>query len=120
MPQRRGASDLVMPSKVNGMLASGRPIVATAMPRTALANLVEPHGLVVPPEDGEALAVAIANLAAKPALRAELGRAARAFAEQQLSTERVLGAFERRLRTDVAGTPVAEAAEATERSSHAA
>jgi len=30
LPQRADAADLVMPSKLTGMLASGRPVVATA------------------------------------------------------------------------------------------
>jgi colanic acid biosynthesis glycosyl transferase WcaI len=100
LPQRRGASDLVMPSKLVGMLASGRPIVATAEPRTTLAEIVEPHGLVVPPEDPQAMALAISTLLGAPQDRARLGRAARSFAEQYLAPDRVLGPFERRLRTD--------------------
>jgi colanic acid biosynthesis glycosyl transferase WcaI len=101
MPQRRGASDLVMPSKLVGMLASGRPVVATAELGTALADVVEPHGLVVPPEDADSMAAAISLLLARPQLRAALGRAARMFAERFLGTELVLGAFERRLRLEV-------------------
>jgi colanic acid biosynthesis glycosyl transferase WcaI len=101
MPQRRGASDLVMPSKLVGMLASGRPIVATAEPGTALADMVEPHGLVVPPEDAEAMAAAISMLCGAPSLRKRLGLAARRFAESNLSKDRVLGGFERRLRMEV-------------------
>ena len=36
LPQRLGAADLVMPSKLTGMLASGRPVAVTASPGTQL------------------------------------------------------------------------------------
>lgn len=51
LPQRADAADLVMPSKLTGMLASARPVVATAKPGTELATVVQSCGLVVPPED---------------------------------------------------------------------
>jgi hypothetical protein len=94
LPQSPGAEDLVMPSKLSGMLASGRPVVATCRPDTELASVVNQAGLVVPPEDGGALALAIEQLAHAPALRAELGAAGRAYAESQLMTEAVLGRFD--------------------------
>src|SRR3546814_1609320 len=34
LPQRADAADLVMPSKLGGMLASGRPVIAGAHPGT--------------------------------------------------------------------------------------
>ena len=40
LPQRADAADLVMPSKLTGMLASGRPVLATAHPGTELALVV--------------------------------------------------------------------------------
>jgi colanic acid biosynthesis glycosyl transferase WcaI len=105
MPQRGGASDLVMPSKLLGMLASGRPVVATADSNTALADAVEPHGLVVPPDNAEAFATAIASLADAPQMRVRLGRIARLYAERVLARERVLKTFERRLRNELVVVP---------------
>ncbi len=52
----------------------------------------------MPPDDVEALAGAIKRLAASPALRAELGAAARAYAEATLSAAAVLSRFDARLR----------------------
>ena len=48
-----------MPSKLTGMLASARAVVATAKPGTELASVVQSCGLVVPPEDPAALAQAV-------------------------------------------------------------
>ncbi len=47
LPQRADAADLVMPSKLTGMLASGRPVLATAHLGTELANVVNGSPLPV-------------------------------------------------------------------------
>jgi len=100
LPQRADAADLVMPSKLTGMLASGRPTVATAHPGTELAQVVQGVGLLVPPEDGAALAQAVATLAADAPLRTQLGLAARQYAELRLQRDAVLAAFEAALCID--------------------
>jgi colanic acid biosynthesis glycosyl transferase WcaI len=97
LPQRAGAADLVMPSKLTGMLASGRAILATASPETQLSCVLEGCGLVVPPESPEMVAEGLRRLADDAALRERLGRAARAYAEQRLDKERVLTRFEEEL-----------------------
>jgi colanic acid biosynthesis glycosyl transferase WcaI len=71
LPQRADAADLVMPSKLTGMLASGRPIVVTAHPGTEVARVVEGCGLVVEPERPEVFADAIAALASDLELRVQ-------------------------------------------------
>lgn len=94
LPQRADAADLVLPSKLAGMLASGRPVVATAHPGTELARLAVRCGRVVAPGDGLALAAAIDELAADPATRDALGAAGRAWAERHLDRDAVLGRWE--------------------------
>ena len=99
LPQRADAADLVMPSKLTGMLASARPVIATANLGTELAQVVQGCGLVVPPEDPQALADAIFKLAADAALRKQLGKAGRAYAVQHMDREAVLKSFEAKLMT---------------------
>lgn len=94
LPQRADAADLVMPSKLTGMLASGRPVVATAHAGTEVARVVDGRGLVVPPEDATAFASAIATLADDAALRARCGAEARRYAEENLDQDAVLRRFE--------------------------
>ncbi len=59
LPQHRGAADLVLPSKLSGMLASGRPIVATADPGSELYDILTEVALLTPAGDAAALAEAI-------------------------------------------------------------
>lgn len=94
LPQRADAADIVMPSKLTGMLASGRPVVATAYEGTELASVVTGCGLVVPPERVQAFADAINMLANDQELRAKLGKAGRAYAEANLDRDMILGRFE--------------------------
>lgn len=97
LPQRADAADLVMPSKLTGMLASGRPVVATAHSNTELANAVLGCGLVVKPEQPQAFADAIQLLAHDAGLRIRLGLAGRAYAEKNLDRDVVLARFEAEL-----------------------
>jgi colanic acid biosynthesis glycosyl transferase WcaI len=97
LPQRVEAEDLVMPSKLTGMLASGRAVVASSRAHTELANVLRGSGLLVEPGDGNAFALAIQNLAANEEMRKKLGAAGRIYAEKQLDKEKILRAFEERL-----------------------
>jgi colanic acid biosynthesis glycosyl transferase WcaI len=94
LPQRTGAADLVMPSRLTGMLASGRPVIATADPGTQVAAVVEGRGLVVRTEDTAALHAAVSRLVEDEELRLQLGRAAREYAVENLSKQQVLKRFE--------------------------
>jgi colanic acid biosynthesis glycosyl transferase WcaI len=97
LPQRSDAEDLVMPSKLTGMLASGRPVVATARPGTQLWRDLDGRGMVTSPGDVEAFAAALVQLADDPGLRRSLGQAGRNYAVQHLDREEILGRFERAL-----------------------
>ena len=59
LPQEAGTADLLLPSKLGGMLASGRPIVVTTEAGTELAEFLGETCRRTPPGDGAALAAAI-------------------------------------------------------------
>lgn len=94
LPQRGGAADLVLPSKLTNMLASGRPVVATAAPGSGLAGEVEGAGIVTPPEDADAMAAAVERLIAEPERRRALGETARRYAVERWSIEENINRLE--------------------------
>ena len=93
LPQRAEAADLVLPSKLTGMLASGRPVVAMAAENTGLAHEVAGCGMAVAP-DADAMTRAILTLAADPDLRRTFGAAARLRAETRWKKSAIIGEFE--------------------------
>ncbi len=94
LPQIAGTADLVMPSKLLGMLASGKPVIATANHGTEIETVVRQTGRVVPPGDTQALCQAILNLAELPQLRAELGKKGRKLVCEKWSMDGILADFE--------------------------
>ena len=87
LPQLRGAADLVMPSKLAAMLASGRPVIAAADPGTELSAVLRGLGIVTEPECADGFARAIEGLADDRALRHALGAASRSYAEKHLDAQ---------------------------------
>lgn len=94
LPQRADAADLVLPSKLAAMLASARPIVATAAPGTGVALAVEGAGQVVPPGDAAAFAAAIVHLLDEPDLARAQGERGRERALAEWDREAILLRFE--------------------------
>jgi len=94
--QRRAAAGANLPSKIATYLASGRPVIASIDDRTSAAELLRESGgaLLVEPESPRALADAMERLRSDPALRVDLGRRARSFAERRLGKEQSLTQLE--------------------------
>lgn len=97
LPQLADAADLVMPSKLTGIMASGRPVVATADEGTQLAVVVAGRGLITAPGHVDAFARAVSRLAYDHGLRLQMGEEARAYATTHLNRDDVLLRFERSL-----------------------
>jgi colanic acid biosynthesis glycosyl transferase WcaI len=103
LPQRADAADLVMPSRLTGMLSSGRPVLATATEGTQVARVVgggtgvDACGVVVPAADEYALHEAARQLIEDSAIRARLGANGRRYAVEYLGKQQVLERFERDL-----------------------
>lgn len=97
LPQTAGAADLVMPSKLTGMVASGRPVVATATSDTELARVVANFGIVTPPGDIDAFAAAIMRLVNDSVARASFGVQARQYATIHLDYVTTMRRFEQEI-----------------------
>lgn len=90
LPQRAAAEDLVLPSKLGAILASGRPVVATARRGSDVAKFADCGGLVVPPGDTVAFEEAIRGLLGDADLRRQMGAAGRALAVGQWEREAIM------------------------------
>ncbi|MDB5682909.1 MAG: colanic acid biosynthesis glycosyltransferase WcaI [Sphingomonas bacterium] len=98
LPQLEGAADLVLPSKLTNMLASGRPVVATAAPGTGLAEEVQGCGLISTPGDPDRFARAIETLMDDAPFYAGAAREARLRAERSWSKDTILRRLDRWVR----------------------
>ena len=110
LPQRPDAAELVMPSKLGAMLASGRPIVAMVATESPVGRSLSACGCITPPGDAPAAAHALQKLADDPNERQRLGALAREAA-MAVAEDVVLGAQETRL-TELVAMPRAARAEA--------
>jgi glycosyltransferase involved in cell wall biosynthesis len=79
---KSGLEGFIVPSKVYGILAAGRPYIAATDPSSEPAQIARESGcgLVAAPGDPAALADAIATLYGDPAMTREMGARARLVA----------------------------------------
>jgi colanic acid biosynthesis glycosyl transferase WcaI len=94
--QRQQVVSFNMPSKTQLLLASGRPIIASVPLNGSAAQVVAQSqgGIVVPPEQPEALAQAVLKLYQNQDYGAQLGNQGRAYAMEQYRFEGSLQAYE--------------------------
>ncbi|MFI6011632.1 glycosyltransferase [Streptomyces sp. NPDC051243] len=87
--QRASVVDMSLPSKLTSYFASGRPVVASVAPHGGTAQEVRRAGagLVVRPEDPEALHDAVAELIRDPERSAALGARGPAYVRERLSPQ---------------------------------
>lgn len=93
---RPGASELSLPSKLYEIMASGRPVIASAEPDSDVARLVQSAegGFVVAPGRADLLADAVMQLAADPARRVTLGERGRRFVTEHHSLAAAVDRYE--------------------------
>jgi len=107
VPDLLGAADLVLltsssegvPQAVTQALGLGVPVVATAVGGVPELVIHERTGLLVPPENAQATAEAIARLADDPVLAARLGEEGRRHVMAEFSLEAMLDKTECLYRT---------------------
>jgi colanic acid biosynthesis glycosyl transferase WcaI len=99
-----GLAGFVVPSRVYGILAAGRPILAAVDADSETAALVQETGcgIVVAPDDLEALVAAIRALAAGEHDLAAMGARGRAYAEREGGLDVAVGRYREVLAETVA------------------
>lgn len=85
-----------LPSKIQVLLASGRALVASVPPTGSAARVIQQSGagLLVPPENPDALAAAILELYDNPDKMRVLGEKGRQYAIEKYSFEQALNQYE--------------------------
>lgn len=83
---------LIVPSKVYGIAAAGRPIITIGDPDGEVGRLVAAHrcGFVVKPGDADALVGALLGLASEPDTATQMGAATRHMLEARFSRMQAL------------------------------
>jgi glycosyltransferase involved in cell wall biosynthesis len=93
---RPGLEGLIVPSKIYGIAAVGRPIISVTAREGETANLVRKHtcGLVVEPGDGASLAEALVQLRENPQAVADMGKCARAMLDAGFTRKHAFARWE--------------------------
>jgi len=97
--QQKSVADIVFPSKVITLMSSARAIVASVSPGSEVARVLKEAdaGVLVAPEDPDALLEAILALRDDAARRNNLGARGRMFAERFWEKRRTLSSLEAQL-----------------------
>jgi colanic acid biosynthesis glycosyl transferase WcaI len=93
---RSGLARSSTPSKLFGILAAGRPVVASIDEGSEVATVVKEAdiGQAVPPDDPFAFCRALEEMLARPDLLVAMGKRARAYAETWLTVDAQAAAYE--------------------------
>ncbi|MDZ8024093.1 MAG: glycosyltransferase family 4 protein [Nostoc sp. SerVER01] len=94
--QKKNVISFNMPSKIQVLLASGRALVASVPDNGTAARAIRQSGggIIVPPEDPQALAMAILDLYQNPEKVKTLGYKSRQYAVEQYAFEQALNQYE--------------------------
>ncbi|NVM22527.1 MAG: WcaI family glycosyltransferase [Desulfobacterales bacterium] len=95
VPQRKEAGNIVFPSKLLNIMASGRPVIATAEPESELGRIIDSAkcGLLVEPENADELANAILYLKDHPKKAAAFGTNGRDYMVEHFTKKQILEGF---------------------------
>lgn len=106
--QKQNVISFNMPSKIQVLLASGRAIAASVPANGTAAKAVQKSGggIIVPPEDPDALAAAILDLYKHPDKVATLGCKSRQYAVEQYAFEQALNQYEALFESVISRTKV--------------
>jgi colanic acid biosynthesis glycosyl transferase WcaI len=94
--QKKNVISFNMPSKIQVILASGRALVGSVPENGTAARAIKQSngGVIVPPEDPQALAAAILDLYQNPQKVKTLGENSRQYAIEQYAFEQALNQYE--------------------------
>lgn len=95
VPQRKEAKNIVLPSKLLNIMASARPVIATAEADSELGRVIDNAncGLLVEPENADELAKAVIYLKDHPEEADAFGTNGRGYMVKHLTKKQILDGF---------------------------
>ena len=93
LPQKKNVSKLVMPSKLIGILASGRPVVISTKTDTELGQIANKAGIATKPGNTKDFSNAIYKLCKNKNLRNKLGKNGLKIVHKIYDKEKILNIF---------------------------
>ena len=97
LPQKITVDDLVLPSKLLGILASGRPVISISAEESELASITNIAGININTPDVNEFVKAIKILASNKELRLKLGNKARQIAVSRFYKKMIFDNFEKEM-----------------------
>jgi colanic acid biosynthesis glycosyl transferase WcaI len=95
LTQKETVHDMVLPSKLLTYMAAGRPVVAAVNDESETARYIclASNGIIVEPENPQALADTLIRLTSSSEAARKMGQNGRRFAEENFASSRVLERF---------------------------
>ncbi len=108
VPQQRAVTDIVMPSKLTGIMASGRAVIACANRGSEVYKLITESGcgIVVEPDNPEQMLEAVMDLYRNRDKAEECGKKGRKSAVECFSKEIILKNFESKIVEEFIGRKI--------------
>ena len=97
IPQKKEAEDLVMPSKLYGILASAKPFISNASKESELGKIADQFGIRAEPNNIKSLVKAINKLYKNPKLRKILGKKGRDYVVNNFDKNKVLSELQNQM-----------------------
>ena len=93
IPQKLSSVKFCLPSKLLGILASGKPVLGIAPANSELGKVLENHGIRLSNEDPKKMAESLFNLLENKKLRIDLGRSSQNYIKNFHEKDKILGNF---------------------------
>ncbi len=90
IPQKLSSVKFCLPSKLLGILASGKPVLGIAPANSELGKVLENHGIRLSNEDPKKMAESLVNLLENKKLRIDLGRSSQNYIKNFHEKEKIL------------------------------
>ncbi|KGG05485.1 WcaI family glycosyltransferase [Prochlorococcus marinus] len=101
IPQKSEVKDLVMPSKLLGIMASGKPFITNADSNSELGEIANAVGMRTEPNNKESFKEGLLDLISDEVLRKKLGLKGIKFVQKNYEKDYILKNFEKKIKSNL-------------------